>query len=189
MGSYFLKLLFLLLPFVCGENIYGQQFKNDISSQDYYDFFNSFINPDSVHQFNLESKPDFSYILKDTSSIYKDTTLFSSEDIRFIKFQIKAGQHFRWKSNKILGAKVISSKKIEKFFKNGVDEGWAEFNKKYKNGFASFSVPLFSIDKNICIIYKAGRCGGFCGHGGTSVYKKVNGEWTFVKAIGMIWIS
>jgi hypothetical protein len=177
------------LPFLLGQNIYGQSSHKNISSKDYYDFFNSLVNSDSVHQFNLESKPDFSYILKDTASIFSDTTLLSSADVQFIKYQIIAGQHFKWKSNKILGSKVISSKKISKLFKNDVDEGWTKFNKKYKNGFATFSVPLFTVDKHTCIVYKAGHCGGLCGHGGTSVYKKINGKWTFIQSIGMIWIS
>jgi len=76
-----------------------------------------------------------------------------------------------------------------RLFKNGVDEGWVEFNKMYGSGLSTFSVPLFTVDKNTCIVYKAGHCGGSCGHGGTSVYKKINGKWTFVQSIGMIWIS
>jgi hypothetical protein len=183
------RLLILLLPFLFGPNIYGQSSYKNISSKEYYDFFNSLVNPDSVHQFNLESQPDFSYILKDTASIFSDTTLFSSADIQFIKYQIRVGQSFRWKSNKILGSKVISSKKIKKLFKHGVDEGWTEFNRRYTNGFATFSVPLFTVDKTTCIVYKAGHCGGLCGHGGTSIYKKIKGKWKFVQSIGMIWIS
>lgn len=99
------------------------------------------------------------------------------------------GEHVTWKSNQILGSKVISSKRIAKLFKNEPDKGWVKFNKRYKDGFATFSVPLFSLDKNTCIVYKAGRCGSLCGHGGTSLYKKIKGKWTFVKVVGMIWIS
>ena len=76
-----------------------------------------------------------------------------------------------------------------RLFKNGVDEGWVEFHKMYGSGFSTFSVPLFTVDKNTCIVYKAGHCGGLCGHGGTNVYKRVNGKWTFIQSIGMIWIS
>jgi hypothetical protein len=189
MRSFFFKLLTVLMPLIGGQSIYGQITENDISSKDYYEFFNSFIRADSIHAFNLASNPDFDRILKDSSSIFHDTALFSNADIEFIRNQIKAARHFKWRSNGILGSHVISSKKIARIFKNGPDEGWTELHKKYKNGFATFSVPLFSLDRSICIVYKAGHCGGLCGHGGTSVYKKVNGKWTFIESIGMIWIS
>jgi hypothetical protein len=189
MRRFIFKLLIVLLPFLFGQNIFGQSSSPSITSNDYYNFFNSLINPDSVKTFNLESRPDFSYILNDTTSIFGDTSLFSSADIQFIKQQIMVGQNFHWKSNKILGAIVINSKKIKKLFKSSVDGGWTEFNKRYKNGFATFSVPLFTVDKNTCIVYRAGHCGGLCGRGGTSVYKKINGKWTFVRGIGMVWVS
>lgn len=189
MRWYFLRLLIILLPFALKQNIYGQTFSKDISVKEYYDFFNSFVNTDSVQQFNLESDPDFSNILKDTAEIFSDTTLFSPADIDFLKYQLKHRQIFKWQSDKIAGARIISSKKIKKFFKHGIDKGWIAFNKKYKNGFATFSIPLFTVDKNICIVYKSGRCGGLCGHGGTNVYKKVNGKWTFIQSIGNVWIS
>jgi hypothetical protein len=189
MRHYFSKLFIVFLSFIIGQSVYGQSSPKNISPKNYYDFFNSFVNPDSTHQFNLESKPDFSYILKDSATIFSDSTLFTSADIEFIKYQIKKGQHFKWKSNKIFGSRVISSKKLAKMFKNDVDEGWAKFNKKYKNGFATFSVPLFTIDRNTCIVYKAKRCGGLCGHGGISIYKKIKGKWTFLQSAGMIWIS
>src|SRR5450755_129659 len=90
---------------------------------------------------------------------------------------------------------------FEKLIYKGPNKGWTKismeikrnfrikYNKEYKNGFATFSVPLFSLDRKICVVYKAGHCGGLCGHGGKSVCKKVNGKWTFLKSIGVIWIS
>jgi hypothetical protein len=189
MRSFYFKLFIVFLPFVYGQSSYGQISDKGISSIDYYEFFNSFIQVDSIHTFNLASNPDFDHILKDTSSIFNDTALLSNADIQFIKVQIKDGKVFQWKSNGILGSNVISSKTIARIFKSGAGEGWIKFNRKYKNGFATFSVPIFSLDKNICIVYKAWHCDSLCGHGGTSIYKKINGKWTFLKSIGMIWIS
>lgn len=189
MKYFFLRLLVVLLLFLFEQKSYAQQTENNISSKDYYNFFNSLVNPDSIHHFNLESKPDFSYILRDTAIFFTDTTLFTPADIQFIKSQMTVAQDFRWESNKILGARVISSKKIEKIFKKDTGDGWTEFKKKYKNGFATFSIPLFTVDKNTCIIYRAEHCGGLCGHGSTSVYKKINGKWIFIQSIGTTWIS
>ena len=189
MRNCLFKLAIALLPLVYLQNSYGQMAEKAISSHEYYQFFNSFIQPDSIRHFNLASKPDFDRLLRDSSDIFNDTALFSTADIRFIKAQIQTGQHFQWKSNGILGSQVISSNKLARMFKNGPEEGWTKFNRQYKNGFATFSVPLFSLDRTICIVYKAGHCGDLCGHGGMSVYRKVNGRWTYLKSIGMIWIS
>lgn len=143
MRSFFFKFFIVLFPFVYGQSIFGQMPDKSISSIDYYEFFNSFIKVDSISDFNLASNPDFDYILKDTSAIFNDTALFSNLDVQFIKAQIRAGQKFQWKSNEISGSNVISSKKIARIFKRGVDEGWSEFNKEFRNGFVTYSVPLF----------------------------------------------
>jgi len=190
MKYFFFRLLtvFLLCLFVRNNFIYAQEKDKNILAKEYYDFFNSLVNRDSIHRFNLESKPDLSYIIKDTSILFQDTTLFSSADIQFIKDQIIAAQTFKWKPGKILGAWVISSKKIASFFEDA-GGGWTEFNKKYENGFVSFSVPLFTIDKNVCIVYKAEHCGNLCGHGSTSIYRKVNGKWIFIQSVGTVWMS
>jgi hypothetical protein len=137
----------------------------------------------------LESRPDYQHIFNDTLSIFADKELFSSADIEFIKLQITAGMHFKWTANNILGSNVISSKEISRYFKKGVDSGWAKFNSKYKNGFTSYSIPLFSLDKKTCIVYMARHCGSLCGHGALSVYKKVNGKWIWLRGIGMVWVS
>lgn len=188
MRRIFFLLVLYLLSF-CRQYLYGQNPDKNISKKDYYDFFNSFINPDSVHEFNLESRPGYKHIINDTLFIFKDTSLFSSADIEFIKFQIPAGMSFKWTANNIVGSNIISSKKISRYFKNDVDAGWTKFNNKYKNGFTTYSIALFSLDKKTCVVYTARHCGGLCGFGGLSVYKKVNGKWIMLKGIGMVWVS
>jgi hypothetical protein len=182
-------LLILLLLNVGRQTTFGQPLEKIISSKDYYTFFNSLINLDSVKEFNLASNPDLRQIIQDTGVIFRDSSLFTSSDVQFMKLQIQEKRNFRWESNKILGAHVIRSKKLQKLFKKGPEKGWKEFNKRYKGGFATFSFPLFSIDKKSCIVYRSGHCGGLCGHGGTSLYKKIDGKWTFVTLVGTIWIS
>jgi hypothetical protein len=189
MRPFIYKVIVVFVLFCPGRSVCCQSQYEKISSQDYYNFFNSLADPDSVHEFNLENKADLTYILEDTTLIFSDTSLFSKADIQFIKYQIQEAQSFRWESNRIAGSTVISSKKISKIFKKDIDEGWKKFNRIYGKGFSTFSVPLFTVDRNTCIVYKAGHCGGLCGHGGTSVYKKINGKWTYVKPIGMVWVS
>ena len=184
----YLKLLIVLSLFVFAEKSYGQ-LSMKVSPKEYYDFFNLLVNPDSVNQFNLESQASFDDLVSDSASIFTDTALFSTKDVQFMKLQIGAAQSFRWKPGKILGARVISSNKIKEIFTSGVDEGWMMFYKKYGRSFMTYSVPLFTIDKKTCVVYTARHCGGLCGQGSTSLYKKINGKWIFIHSIGMIWVS
>ncbi len=187
---YIFRIFVIMFLMLEAQMSYGQNKIASVSSQEYYDFFNSFINPDSIHNFNLENKPDFTHILNDTTSIFSDSSLFTAANIDFIRIQISTSIKFKWKSGKILGSKVISSKEIASFFKTSAqDEGWRKFNRKYKNGFSTFSIPLFSLNKKTCIVYEASHCGGLCGYGGIGVYKKINDKWTYLKKVGMVWIS
>lgn len=183
------KHLVLLTLFLPTQNICGQSSYSGISSKDYYNFFNSIDQPDSIRQFYLESSADISHILKDTAMIFSDTSLFSPTDIEFIRTQLTERKNFTWERNKIKGAKVISTAKISKILNKGPVKGWATFNKKYGTGFETFSFPLFTADKNTCIVYQAILCGNLCGHGATNVYKKINGRWRFIQTTGSVWVS
>ena len=188
---YFMKRCFFKLFILCSfagfiSNGYAQKTAAKISPKEYYAFFNSKINRDSIHAFYLESRPDFSFITNDTA-FFSDSTLFSRADVAFIKKQIEIGKKFRWQSGKILGATVISSKRIDNMMRH--EDGWERYHKSYKNGFVSLSVPLFTPDRNICIVYRAGRAGGLAGSGSTGIYRKVGGKWTFVGFLGAFWVS
>ncbi|MEI9943482.1 MAG: hypothetical protein WDN26_04610 [Chitinophagaceae bacterium] len=177
-----------LFMFIDHSYLLGQSNKK-VSNKNYYEFINEIVVSDSVMQFNLASEPDFKHILDDTSFIFRDTTFFSSGDAQFMRQQLTQGKHFKWKSNRITGAHVISSKKIRKYFKNDIWDGWKIFNKKHRRGFTKFSIPLFTLDRETCIIYKGRHCGSLCGGGGIYLYKKVEGKWEYVTTIGTIWMS
>lgn len=187
MKPYILLSIILLFPHK--QLIFAQGNPPKVSIKEYYNFFNSFINPDSIESFNLSSKPDFEYIYEDTSDIFRDTNIFSSLDVQFIKSQILNAVGFEWENHKILASNVINAKEISKIFADGTYLGWSEFNKKYKNGFSTFSVPLFSVDGKLCIVYTARHCGHLCGEGSTNIYKKVRGKWVWLKAVGTRWVS
>jgi hypothetical protein len=181
--------LFSILFVLYGRPICAQTNQYSVFQREYYTFFNSFIYADSVKMFNLSDTPDFSYIFEDTTAIFDDTAIFTKQDIHFIKLQIAKDVKLNWRHNKIIGANIISGKRISSMFGNNIDIGWAIFNKQYRGWFATFSVPLFSLNRNICIVYKAWHCGGLCGNGNTTVYKKVNGKWILLKLYGVIWVS
>lgn len=189
MTSYISRLTIIVFFISVGWTHSVGQSANKVSNQDYYEFLNSIVVSDTVIHFNLANEPDFRHILDDTLYILLDTTYFSPSDAQFMRQQLTKGKHFKWKSNKITGAKIVSSKRIRKYFKNGIDKGWTIFNKKYDGGFTRFSIPLFTLDRNTCIIYKSSHCGSLCGGGGISLYKKVDGKWKYITTIGTIWIS
>ncbi len=188
MRTIFSKFLLTLLILTANRQFIFGQPQNTISPKDYYDFYNSLINSDSVNEFNLSSKPSLKPIIDDSVLIFRDSSLFSRNDIQFIKQQIDEGVNFTWQ-DKILGAHIIKDTKIKEIFRKGTRKGWRKFNHRYKGGFSRFSIPLFSIDRKTCIIYQSNHCGSLCGGGGISAYRKINGKWTFIKTVGTIWIS
>jgi hypothetical protein len=189
MTSHISRLTIVALFMFIGSSYLLGQSTNKVSNQDYYEFLNSIIASDTIVRFNLANEPDFKHILDDTLYIFRDTTYFSPSDAQFMRQQLAKAKHFKWRSNRITGAQIISGKRIRKYFKNGIGEGWTIFKKKYKGGFTKFSVPLFTLDRNTCIIYKSSHCGSLCGGGGISLYKKVDGKWKYITTIGTIWIS
>lgn len=46
----------------------------------------------------------------------------------------------------------------------------------------SFSLPYFDRDKNSFIVYYNFYCGSLCAESSLRLYKKINGDWTFIKS-------
>ncbi len=104
--------------------------------------------------------------IDDSSIIFKDS-MFTKDDIVWIKKQIILNQKFSWSEVKIKNVKVIEEPKTASDFQE-------KYINKYPCGYA-ISVPLFSIDMQKCIFYYGYSCGGLSGEGVLAIYKKVNG--------------
>ena len=104
-------------------------------------------------------------------------SIFSRKDIEYLKKQIDKNKDFQIDQRKIsLHTKFISQKEIDNILKH---------RRNYKGkGYVSFSVPLFNLKKDKCII-RAESCGIYppgCA-GGIIILQKKNGKWAeFIKS-------
>lgn len=179
----------LILTLVINYNPANAQPFPTIEEHEYYDFYNSLNAGDSINPFYLSDKQGLWGMVEfgDTADVFSDT-IFTKADVTFLKYQLKKCSHFKWKDGTLYGATIIAEERIEKMFERGTD-GWQQFYKNYGNtGFHKYSVPLFSVDKSLCIVYMGFHCGGLCGEGSTRIYKKKHGYWHLVKEYGS-WVS
>ncbi len=192
------KICLLLFLTVLPSFIYGQTVRIDsVTDRDYYDFFNSTenpypvssmigqCNPDSLKTCNLLSTPEYGVLQEDTSEIFKDT-IFSKADRAYMYSQcVKLKQrHFEWKNGLLKGIIVINGDRVRKVFDSaGADSGWTVYYRIFRQGYNKFSVPLFSVDKTKCIVYRGFEC-GHTGIGNTNAFIKKGNKWMIAKSCG-----
>ena len=116
--------------------------------------------------FELDSKKQKIDSLSSDTSSYFITPLsflsdFTKTDIAEMKYQKKNVASFQW-DNSRLG-----------------------FNLSNKENWYSFSIPLFSKDKNKVVLMIKSLCPGLCGSGQTIIFLNKNGNWT--SQIGRFW--
>lgn len=122
----FIRYLLLMIFLIPGVLKSQEHFKIEMDS--IFNFINSTIVNDSIN-FNLEGDPNIWEINYNKESIFNDT-IFSSEDAKFIEFQIKEAERIIWNEGNIINAFVIEEKKLNKIFQNEKN-GWKRFNRKY----------------------------------------------------------
>jgi len=198
MNHLFKSILFISVLLTLFNNVSAQK----VTEQDYYEFYNSILTSDSSGKILLIKQPGF-YNLKslfnqDTTNLegflnhkfWKNNidTIFKQEDIKSMEKQILRDTNFRWSEKKLKKkVRVIDANVLVNKYKINTDSGWSSFSKKY-GGFSTFSIPLFSIDKSICIIYQSEICGRACGSGYLFVYVRRKGKWVLYRSYNM-WIS
>lgn len=165
---------------------YHQIVKEDLGINDSTNYF--VINPnfsvldendwkvysDSVR--NVE--PEIKIVIEpDDSMVLQSDSIFSKKDIEYIKQQVDENKGFKIDKNKISSPeKIISQDELDKILKR-------RSNYKEKQ-YVNFSVPLFNLKKDKCII-KAESCGinpPGCG-GSVTVLQKKNGKWVELRNI------
>ncbi|WEK68642.1 MAG: hypothetical protein P0Y62_12355 [Candidatus Chryseobacterium colombiense] len=119
-------------------------------------------------------------------------SVFAVKDSAYYRNSVMLLSNFKLDRNKMKSKlEYIMDEDLEKIRKNSERSGnfWTAFNKKYKDKcIKTFSVPFFNKDKNICIVKYSMSCGALYGAGKTSVYKKINGKWKFIRSFDT-WIS
>ena len=184
--------IFLLVTQLC----YGQTYSSVISDKEIYSFINSLIKTDK----NRITKKAFqrifvspkisshwdsiNFVRPKTSEDFQKTLL---EDVDYIFFGEQIDSLLNEDDRKFMFAQ----------FKNLKDTIWHQpfcktklTSKRQRNPDKYyFSVPIFSIDKKVVVIYFSNYCGDLCGFGGYYIYKKTTkNKWEFVTAKGH-WIS
>lgn len=145
------------------DGIYG--FINDVNSYD-------------TKAFHLKKKAGFKSIIRDSSSVFKDS-LFTKRDLDTFKLQLSQTKVLSWKESEICNSIILPSKKIKRIFKK--ENGWVIFHKKYGDCLTSFSIPLFSSDMKYCIFYQWKQCDDVLGAGNGAIYEKQKGKWVVIK--------
>ena len=180
---------------LAGQLCYSQTYSSVIDDKEIYNFINSIIKTDknrinkkafrkisfspkisnhwdSINFVRPNIAEDFQkQVLGEVDYIFmgKQDTLFNSNDRNFMFMQYKSIKDTVWHQS-------FSRAK----FAN---------NKKRNPDRYYFSVPIFSMDNKVAVIYLSNYCGNECGFGGYYIYKQESkNKWIFITAIGH-WIS
>ena len=190
--NYFILTIIIFSEQLCFEQTYSSV----ISDKEIYDFVNTLIKTDK----DRISKNVFKNI-----SVSPEI-LQHWDSINFVR--PKTAENFQKQLTEnidyIFWGKQIDSllnetyrKFMSEQFKSFKDTIWhqpfsgtrLESKKQKKPDRYYFSLPVFSVDKTVAIIYFSNYCGELCGFGGYYIYKKkTDNKWTFITAIGH-WIS
>lgn len=154
--------------------------------KDIHQFVNGVIFPTDTISRNIKESGLNSFISDDTSSILSDSSIFSRQDFKYLREQILRMQDFKWKPGMINGGNILTKKEISKSFKK--KNGWDHFRSKHGQCINFVSMPLFNVDRSICVIHVGTQCDYRTGGGSTRVYQKKKNGWTFIKTYS-IWVS
>lgn len=111
----------------------------------------------------------------------RDVQIFTTEDREQIKL-LRGRPCFQvWTRNLAPSARLISQDTIRALFSTKHLEGWTYFYDHYGPDFHSLGCPLFLRNYTWCLIYSTDNCGGLCGSGQLTLYRKVGDKWILVK--------
>jgi hypothetical protein len=129
--------------------------------------------------FVLSDKPFSFEYFECIEELLTDTATYTKEELSFIKEK----QHpslIKWTKDLFRNTRLVSGDTINAIFKDN-SKWWTYFNKHIGHGFNTFSVPIFLRNDDYCLFYSDHHCGGRCGSGRLTLYKKENNRWIKVK--------
>jgi hypothetical protein len=135
--------------------------------------------------FILSDKP-FSFDYFDCIQELLTDTFYTKDELKFIKDK-KYLTLSKWTKAFFGNTKIVSSDTIKAIFKDN-SKWWLYFNKNIGRSFSTFSVPIFLRNDTYCLFYSDNSCGGLCGRGRLTLYKREYNKWTEVKSY-CDWIS
>ena len=120
--------------------------------------------------------------------LFHDSAILSSQERREILVQLDHPILKTWTNDLIGPAKIVSQDTLNRIFKGGLHEAWSLFHEKYGRDLRRFSAPIFLRNNTICLFYSEMMCGGLCGEGQLSLYKKGAGQWKLIRTF-CNWVS
>jgi len=115
----------------------------------------------------------------------RNRDVFTSLDTGFIARQIDAYKNFQWDTTIVDSARIVSQSTVDTIFKNSKEgSGWERFTKLYgREELYHLSLPIFTLDKNYCIVEIHRSCGSLCGTYCVVVFKRHGKQWKRFKEL------
>lgn len=152
-----------------------------------YDFLNNGLLKENENyrkcNYIVESYPsvDIEDIDGSETLIPKIDSLFTKEDLNFIRKQYENGTYFKIDSAKIKNKILISLEAYHRFAKD--ENIYNEVPKDYPC-ILSIKVPVFNIEKNKAVIWVEYFCGFQCGEYGLYLYEEnESNQWEFITTL------
>lgn len=162
------------------------QYKNIVEDSIIYDFFNNvLLTENKVYKncnYILESYPlvDIEDMDGSETLIPYIDSIFTREDLIFVRKQFKNSNYFKIDSTKIEEKSVISLSTYNQFDENNI---YNEIPRNYPC-ILSIKGPFFNIKKNRAVIYLDNFCGFICGEYELCLYEKdKNNKWKLIKTL------
>ena len=115
----------------------------------------------------------------------RNPDIFQSFDTSFFVNQINSYKNYNWDTTIIGKTRIVSQNTIDSIFGNSKEgSGWEKFKSVYgKEELYSLSVPIFTRDKNFCIVEINRSCGALCGTYCTLVFKRQENQWKLFREL------
>ena len=119
-------------------------------------------------------KKDYTSRNLKTEQIASDSLIITAKEKAYINAEIDKMSQYIWTKDLLPSFTFIPTDTIKKAFSQSQSGGWRFFEGKRRY---SFGVPIFLRNDSYCLFYYGYGCGGECGEGYFSIYKKVKGKW------------
>lgn len=192
-----MKLLFITLLSIslcsCGQA--NSTTKNNLNAeQDSIAYLQKCV--EFIKQIEQKELSDTNFILADKpfsfedfdciKELLTDTTIYTKDELLLIRNKTKP-LLTKWTKEFFTNTKIVNSDTISSIFKDN-SKWWPYFYKNIGRSFNTFSVPIFFRNDTYCLFYSDHHCGGLCGGGRLTLYKKENNKWTEIKSY-CDWVS
>ncbi|MCZ2459175.1 MAG: hypothetical protein LC128_06680 [Chitinophagales bacterium] len=115
----------------------------------------------------------------------RNPDIFQPFDTTFFFNQISSYKNYQWDTTIIDETQIVNQNTVDSIFKNWEEgSGWEKFKNVYgKEELYSLSVPIFTKDKNFCIIEINRSCGSLCGTYCTLIFKRQGNQWKLFREL------